>query len=79
MVTGLNYRITDNITNVLRTAVDYIDRKSDFYSPKALIQLGSQVASLTTSRSTNVLLEDYLNYKKTFGKVDVDVVLGASA
>jgi len=79
VVTGLTYRIADNISNVFRTAVDYIDRKSDFYSPRALIQLGSQVASLNTSRSTNVLIEDYLNYNKTFGKVDVDVVLGASA
>lgn len=79
VVTGLTYRITDNITNVLRTAIDYIDRKSDFYSPRALVQLGSQVASLTTSKSTNVLIEDYLNYKKGFGKVDVDVMLGASA
>lgn len=78
-VTGLTYRITDNITNVLRTAADYIDRKSDFYSPRALVQLGSQVARLNTSKSTNVLIEDYLNYKKTFGKVDVDVVVGASA
>lgn len=79
VVTGLTYRISDNISNVFRTAADYIDRKSDFYSPRALIQLGSQVASLNTSRSMNVLIEDYLNYNKTFGKVDVDVVLGASA
>ncbi|QCW99541.1 TonB-dependent receptor [Aggregatimonas sangjinii] len=77
-VLSLSYNITDNLTNVTRGSVDYVDRKSDFYSPRALSQLGSQVAQLETSQNLNTLIEDYLNYKNTFGKVGVDVLLGAS-
>lgn len=77
-VLSLNWDITKNFTNVIRTSADYIDRKSDFYSPKELAQLGSQVAQLGTSRNLNTLIEDYLNYKNTFGKIGVDVLVGAS-
>lgn len=77
-VLSLSYSIIDNLTNVTRGSVDYVDRKSDFYSPRALSQLGSQVAQLETSQNLNTLIEDYLNYKNTFGKVGVDVLVGAS-
>jgi TonB-linked SusC/RagA family outer membrane protein len=77
-VLSLNYKITENLTNVSRLSVDYIDRKSDFYSPSYLPQLGSQNAQLQTRNSLNTLAEDYINYKNTFGKIGVDVLAGMS-
>jgi len=77
-VLSLNYAVTDHITNVVRASADYVDRRSDFYSPRELSQLGSQVAQLETSQKMNTLIEDYLNYENTFGKVGVDVLVGAS-
>ena len=78
-VLALTYDITDNLTNVTRGSLDFIDRKLDFYSPQVLTQLGSQVAQLETNRTLNTLFEDYLNYKNTFGKIGVDALVGTSA
>jgi len=77
-VLSLNSKITKDLTNVTRASVDYTDRKSDFYSPSFLTQLGSQVAQLNTSNTLNTLLESFFNYKKEFGLLDLDVLAGAS-
>lgn len=78
-VFSLNYDITDNLTNVLRVSADYNDRKSDFYSPEPLVQLGSQNAELQTRNSLNTMAENYINYTNTFDRFGVNVLAGASA
>lgn len=77
-VLSLNTELINNLTNVTRASVDYLERKGDFYSPSYLTQLGSQVAQLNTFKSTNTLLESFFNYNKAFGALEVDALVGSS-
>ncbi len=77
-VFGLTTKVFKDLTNVTRVSIDYTDRKSDLYFPTTFTRLTND-AQVGTNKNINTLVEDYINYNKTFGKFGVDALLGASA
>ena len=75
----LNSDIGWGITNTTRVSVDLLDRKNDTYYPEFLRQLGSQTAKLETRRLLTSLAETFFNYEHSFGDLEFDFLLGASA
>lgn len=73
-------KLIEGLTNTARFGGDYFSARADLYFPIVLAQLSSGVGigQLTTTNSISVVGENFLEYKKKFGKLDFDGVLGAS-
>jgi TonB-linked SusC/RagA family outer membrane protein len=73
-------KLIEGLTNTARIGTDYYAARADLYFPIVLAQLSSGVGigRLTTTNSINVVGEDYLEYKKKFGYLDFEGVVGAS-
>lgn len=73
-------KLIEGLTNTTRVGIDYFTARADLYFPIVLAQLSSGVGigQLTTTNSINVVGEDFLEYKKKVGKVDLEGVVGAS-
>ncbi|GAB3030152.1 TonB-dependent receptor [Spirosoma pulveris] len=73
-------KLIEGLTNTTRFGADYFTARGDLYFPIVLAQLSSGVGigQLTTTNSINVVAEDFLEYKKKFGKVDFEGVVGGS-
>jgi TonB-linked SusC/RagA family outer membrane protein len=75
---ALTTNFSENISNTTRASADYSERRYDYYTPSALTQIGPQVAILNTGVGLNTLLETFFNYNKSFGKLEVDALVGSS-
>lgn len=79
---GLDFsiKLAEGLTNTARFGGDSYTARADLYFPIVLAQLSSGVGigQLTTTNSINVVAEDFLEYKKKFGALDFEGVVGAS-
>lgn len=79
---GLDFsiKLAEGLTNTARFGGDSYTARADLYFPIVLAQLSSGVGigQLTTTNSINVVGEDFLEYKKKFGALDFEGVVGAS-
>ena len=73
-------KLAEGLTNTTRFGGDNYTARADLYFPIVLPQLSSGVGigQLSTNNSLNVVAEDYLEYKKKFGALDFEGVIGAS-
>ena len=75
-----NVKLAEGLVNTTRLGGDYFSARADLYFPIVLAQLSSGVGigQLTTTSSLNVVAEDYLEYKKKFGELEFEGIVGAS-
>lgn len=75
-----NVKIAEGLVNTTRLGGDYFSARADLYFPIVLAQLSSGVGigQLTTTSSLNVVAEDYLEYKKKFGDLEFEGIVGGS-
>ena len=75
-----NVKIAEGLVNTTRIGGDYFSARADLYFPIVLAQLSSGVGigQLTTTSSLNVVAEDYLEYKKKFGDLEFEGIVGGS-
>lgn len=75
-----NVKLAEGLVNTTRLGGDYFSARADLYFPIVLAQLSSGVGigQLTTTSSLNVVAEDYLEYKKKFGDLEFEGIVGAS-
>lgn len=75
-----NIKIAEGLVNTTRIGGDYFSARADLYFPIVLAQLSSGVGigQLTTTSSLNVVAEDYLEYKKKFGDLEFEGIVGGS-
>ena len=75
-----NIKIAEGLVNTTRLGGDYFSARADLYFPIVLAQLSSGVGigQLTTTSSLNVVAEDYLEYKKKFGDLEFEGIVGGS-
>ena len=73
-------KLAEGLTNTTRFGGDSYTARADLYFPIVLAQLSSGVGigQLSTINSLNVVGEDFLEYKKKFGGLDFEGVVGAS-
>jgi TonB-dependent starch-binding outer membrane protein SusC len=73
-------KLVEGLINTTRFGGDNYTARADLYFPIVLPQLSSGVGigQLSTNNSLNVVAEDYLEYKKKFGALDFEGVIGAS-
>lgn len=75
-----NVKLAEGLVNTTRLGGDYFSARADLYFPIVLAQLSSGVGigQLTTTSSLNVVAEDYLEYKKKFGELEFEGIVGGS-
>jgi TonB-linked SusC/RagA family outer membrane protein len=75
-----NVKLAEGLVNTTRIGGDYFSARADLYFPIVLAQLSSGVGigQLTTTSSLNVVAEDYLEYKKKFGDLEFEGIVGGS-
>jgi TonB-linked SusC/RagA family outer membrane protein len=75
-----NVKLAEGLVNTTRIGGDYFSARADLYFPIVLAQLSSGVGigQLTTTSSLNVVAEDYLEYKKKFGELEFEGIVGGS-
>lgn len=75
-----NVKLAEGLVNTTRLGGDYFSARADLYFPIVLAQLSSGVGigQLTTTSSLNLVAEDYLEYKKKFGELEFEGIVGAS-
>ena len=75
-----NIKLAEGLVNTTRIGGDYFSARADLYFPIVLAQLSSGVGigQLTTTSSLNVVAEDYLEYKKKFGDLEFEGIVGGS-
>lgn len=75
-----NIKLAEGLVNTTRLGGDYFSARADLYFPIVLAQLSSGVGigQLTTTSSLNVVAEDYLEYKKKFGDLEFEGIVGGS-
>jgi TonB-linked SusC/RagA family outer membrane protein len=75
-----NIKLAEGLVNTTRLGGDYYSARADLYFPIVLAQLSSGVGigQLTTTSSLNVVAEDYVEYKKKFGDLEFEGILGGS-
>ena len=79
---GMDFNVTlaKGLINTTRLGVDYFNARADLYFPIVLAQLSSGVGigQLSTTAATNMVAEDFLEYKKMFGKLSFEGIAGVS-
>jgi len=75
-----NIKLAEGLVNTTRLGGDYFSARADLYFPIVLAQLSSGVGigQLTTTSSLNVVAEDYVEYKKKFGDLEFEGIVGGS-
>lgn len=75
-----NIKLAEGLVNTTRIGGDFFSARADLYFPIVLAQLSSGVGigQLTTTSSLNVVAEDYLEYKKKFGDLEFEGIVGGS-
>lgn len=75
-----NIKLAEGLVNTTRIGGDYFSARADLYFPIVLAQLSSGVGigQLTTTSSLHVVAEDYLEYKKKFGDLEFEGIVGGS-
>ncbi len=72
----LDIKLLEGLNNRTRLGVDYSNRRTDSYFPSTLPNLGAQTIELDTREQMSTVLENFMEYNKTFTE---DINLKATA